>query len=75
MKVFCLIGYFVGNLFGINDEWAKTKENAVFLNKEQVLELFENFEIIDFKEIEKQAVTACGTMKHWHIFEIIAKKR
>lgn len=69
-------GYFVGNFFGLNDSWVNMKENVVFLSKEQVLELFENsFEIIKFEEIEKDEKTALGKLKHWHIYEIIAKKR
>ena len=69
-------GYFVGTFFGLNDSWVDMKENVVFLSKEQVLELFENsFEIIKFEEIEKDEKTALGKLKHWHIYEIIAKKR
>ena len=68
-------GYFVGTFFGLNDSWVDMKENVVFLSKEQVLELFENsFEIIKFEEIEEDGKTALGTEKHWHIYEIIAKK-
>ena len=41
----------------------------VFLTKEQVLE------IIKFKEIEKDEKTALERMKHWHIYNVIAKKK
>lgn len=68
-------GYFVGNFFGNNDEWKNTKEEMTFLTKEQVIELFKDFDIIEFKEIEKDAITGLGKMKHWHIFNVIAKKR
>ena len=44
----------------------------VFLTKEQVLELFE---IIEFKEIEKDDKTGLGKIKHWHIYNVIAKKK
>lgn len=67
-------GYFVGNFFGINDEWKSTKEEMTFLTKEQVIELFKDFEIIEFKEVEKDDFTGLGKMKHWHIFNVIAKK-
>ena len=67
-------GYFVGNFFGNNDEWKNKNEEMTFLTKKQVLELFKNYEIIDFKEVEKDALTGLGNMKHWHIFNIIAKK-
>ena len=68
-------GYFVGNFFGINDEWKSTKEEMTFLTKEQVIELFKDFEIIEFKEVEKDGATGIGKMKHWHIFNVIAKKK
>ncbi len=48
----------------------------VFLTKEQVLELFRDlFEIIEFKEIEKDDKTGLGKIKHWHIYNVIAKKK
>lgn len=47
----------------------------VFLNKEQVLALFSEFEIIRLKEIERDGLTGCGKMKHWHLFDVIAKKK
>ena len=68
-------GYFAGNFFGLNDSWAKNKQQMIFLSKEQVLELFKNsFEIVYFNEIEKDGTTGLGKMKHWHIYNVIAKK-
>ena len=59
----------------MNDSWRPIKEEMVFLSKEQVLELFKNkFDIIEFKEIEKDGKTGLGRMKHWHIYNVIAKK-
>ena len=65
----------MGNFFGVNDSWAKIKDKMVFLSKEQVLELFDNFQIIYFEEIEKDGKTSLGKMKHWHLYEKIAKKK
>lgn len=47
----------------------------VFLSKEQVLDLLTDFEIIKFEEIEKDGKTGFGKMKHWHTYEVIAKKK
>lgn len=66
-------GYFVGNFFGINDTWAN-RTNMTFFSKEDVLDLFLDFKIIDFDEIERDGKTALGKTKHWHIFNVIAKK-
>lgn len=68
-------GYFVGNFFGTNDGWNGIKKEMIFLSREQIMELFNEFEIILFKETEKDALTGLGKMKHWHIFDVIAKKK
>lgn len=68
-------GYFVGNFFGTNDEWNGIKKEIIFLSREQIMELFDDFEIILFKETEKDALTGLGKMKHWHIFDVIARKK
>lgn len=65
-------GYFIGNFFGEKDEWSKTKQTMTFLTKEKVMELFKDFEIIKFEEIEKEGLTGLGKIKHWHIFNVIA---
>ena len=67
-------GYFVGNFLGDKDEWKIAKEKMTFLTKDQVMELFRDFEIVEFKEVEKDGLTGLGKMKHWHIFNVIAKK-
>ena len=53
----------------------KYKRRNDFLKKEQVIELFKDFEIIEFKEVEKDGTTGLGKMKHCHIFNVIAKKK
>ena len=65
----------MGNFFGLNDSWRKIKKEMVFISKEQILDLFkDSFEIIHFNEIEKDGKTGLGKMKHWHVYNIIAKK-
>ncbi len=70
-----MTGYFVGNFFGLNDTWATVKEEMVFLSKNQVLELFKEFDIINYEEKEWNGKTGIGKIKHWHTHEIIAKKK
>ncbi len=68
-------GYFVGNFFGVNDSW-RDKFKIIFLTKEQVLQLFEEmFDIIFFREIEKDVKSGIGEMKHLHLYNVIAKKK
>lgn len=67
-------GYFVGNFFGNKDEWKNTKKEMTFLTKKQIIEMFKKFKIIELQEIEKDGLTGLGKMKHWHAFNVIAKK-
>lgn len=67
-------GYFVGNLLGNKDSWTKNKPDMTFFTKEEVKKLFNCFQIINFNEIETDKATALGNPKHWHFFDIIAKK-
>ena len=69
-----MVGYFVGNFFGLKDSWYSIKKDMTFLSKEQVLDLFKDFKVIKFKENEEDGKTALGSNKHWHTFDIIAKK-
>ncbi len=46
-----------------------------FLTEEEIIKLFENdFQIVCFKGFEKDGKTGIGTVKHWHIYNVIAKK-
>lgn len=67
-------GYFVGNFFGIHDSWAKNKMQMTFFDEKEINDLFKNFEIIKFKEIEEDGIIGLKRKKHWHIFILIAKK-
>ena len=42
----------MGNCFGRNDSWSKDKPNMRFFTKDEVISLFSEFEIINFKEVE-----------------------
>lgn len=67
-------GIFVGQLFGTRDDWSKIRDDATFLTKEQATALLSDLTIIEFEEEEKDSIPAVGEFKHWHIFNIIAKK-
>ncbi len=68
------IGYFVGNFFGEKDSWIDLKKDLIFLSENEVKSLFNNFELIQFNKVEKDAKIVSGKEKHWHIYDIIAKK-
>ena len=67
-------GIFVGNFLGEKDSWNCQKVDMIFFNDELIKELFKGFEIIKFEEVEKEGKTVLGNNKHWHIYNVIAKK-
>lgn len=66
-------GIFCGQFFGVRDEW-KTNPKMIFHTEAQAKELFHDFDVISFREDEKDDKTAKGDMKHWHVFHVIARK-
>ncbi|MEO6693722.1 MAG: class I SAM-dependent methyltransferase [Ignavibacteria bacterium] len=63
-------GRFSGQFFGMKDEW----KDLVRHTRKEILEMFSKFKIELIGEIEKDDQTAAGKMKHWHFFNIVAKK-
>lgn len=69
-------GIFCGHFFGVRDEWAVSCSNILtFHTREQVEKLLKGLLIILFEEEEKDGVTAIGSPKHWHFFNVIAQKK
>lgn len=71
MKTGCV---FAGHFYGVHDDWAQDP-NMTFLVKEEVQALFEGFDVSLFCELEEDTSTVLGYEKHWHYFEVIAKKQ
>ncbi|MEK7115286.1 MAG: class I SAM-dependent methyltransferase [Patescibacteria group bacterium] len=68
-------GVFVGQLFGINDDWNKSKiTRTTFHTKEEARRLFEDMKIIRFIEKDYYGKIDDGTPKHWHVFHILSVK-
>lgn len=68
-------GLFSGNLFGERDEWNVPGSGKTFLSREDAIRLFDGFDVLLFEEKEEQRELAHGGMKHWHLFDIIARAR
>ena len=63
-----------GNFLGENDDWNYSKK-LTFLRKEQIKNYFQDFVIIYFAEKEYIKDSIKDKNKHWHVFEIYAKKK
>ena len=66
-------GIFVGQFFGLHDEWNTPGRPMTFLTREQVEELLRGMKLIEFTEEDVDSHVADGTPKHWHVFHIIAQ--
>jgi tellurite methyltransferase len=67
-------GRFAGHFFGERDAWA-TLANRTHDTRDQVELLLSAFDIELLNEREYDGQTALGTPKHWHLFEVAARKR
>lgn len=65
-------GWFTGHFFGPNDDWSSS--GHAIHSRNEVLELFDGWSIVDLCEFERDAKTAVGTLKHWHLFEVVARR-
>lgn len=68
-------GIVTGNIFGDRDGWNNGDGTKTFLTKEDCQLLFSDWEVLLFNEVERDDETALGVPKHWHEFEIIARKQ
>jgi hypothetical protein len=66
-------GVFVGQFFGVRDEWNEQQKDFTFHTKSEVEGLLGKMEILEFKEEEIDRKLAGGVVKHWHLFHVIAK--
>lgn len=70
-------GVFCGQLFGDRDSWNISESNLVFhkLSEVQALIHSGDTDLIFFSEEEKEASSANETLKHWHIYSFIIKRK
>lgn len=69
-------GIFVGQLFGVNDDWYKSPTTrTTFHTIEEARALFSDMEVLKFVEKDYDGTIADGTPKHWHTFHVLARKK
>lgn len=61
------------NLFGDRDSWATEDKEATFLSEAETRSLFVGLDIIHF-EVEDEDGLAFSGPKHWHVFDVIARR-
>jgi len=65
-------GLFSGHFFGPNDAWAD--KGLSILNHEQLMRQMAGWTLLELNEFEYDGKTAVGSNKHWHLFEVIARR-
>jgi tellurite methyltransferase len=68
-------GIFVGQFFGVNDEWNTPENHMTFFTREQAEDELKGLKVVEFSEEDVDSHVADGTPKHWHVFHIIAQNR
>ena len=67
-------GRFAGHLFGDRDDWAELPDRTHHTREQVEALLADGFEVEKLEETERDRETAAGNLKHWHVFEIIARR-
>jgi SAM-dependent methyltransferase len=65
---------FAGHFFGQRDDWAHLAGRSHH-SPAQLEALLAAFDLERFEEREWDGETALGEAKHWHIFEVVARRR
>jgi len=66
-------GIFVGQLFGDRDSWAGYPP-MTFHTRAEVAALLDPWQLIALEENEYDGAPKVGPIKHWHVFDIIARR-
>ncbi|WP_313239793.1 class I SAM-dependent methyltransferase [Stutzerimonas kunmingensis] len=65
-------GLFAGHFFGPHDSWAA--KGYTIHSREQLLRQFDSWTLLELNELEFDSKTAVGHSKHWHLFEVVARR-
>lgn len=66
-------GRFSGNLFGPEDAWASP--DLTIVDRDEVDRLLAPFDLEHFEEIDREGTDAKGLAKHWHLFNVVGRRR
>lgn len=66
-------GRFAGHFFGQHDDWAR-RPGRSHHSQAEIEALIGQLELERFEEREWDGETALGEPKHWHIFEVVARR-
>ncbi len=65
-------GIFCGNFLGKNDDWLSRYTTNT---EDELRSLFQDFDILHYEDYEEDKDPVIGGSKHWHLIDIIARKK
>jgi tellurite methyltransferase len=68
-------GVMAATFFGPHDEWNTLGTDITFLTRAEVETLFDGWDVKELDEVDEDGTTATGGSKHWHTFNLIARRR
>ncbi|MFT7670019.1 MAG: tellurite methyltransferase [Planctomycetota bacterium] len=68
-------GMLSAHFLGDRDEWVKAGELLTSHSREELYADLEDFEVIHLREREELGPQSTGKDKHWHIFDVVARKK
>lgn len=66
-------GRFSGQLFGDRDGWSGDA-GMTFLAREELEALLSGLAVERMREVEEDGMTAVGTPKHWHFYDLVVRE-
>jgi SAM-dependent methyltransferase len=67
-------GVMAATFFGKHDEWNVPDSKLTFSTRADIERMFNGFEVIELTEVEEDGRVADGSPKHWHVFQLIARR-
>ncbi|HKV89186.1 MAG TPA: class I SAM-dependent methyltransferase [Candidatus Dormibacteraeota bacterium] len=67
-------GVLAMTFFGPHDEWNTPDSRLTFTTRQEIERLFAGWELIELTEAEEDGRVATGGPKHWHTFQLIARR-
>ncbi|USH01291.1 class I SAM-dependent methyltransferase [Grimontia kaedaensis] len=69
-------GVFAGDFLGYKDSWASGfRVPTSPVTKQELLEIFTDFDILRFNERDEIGKTLIGKEKHWHTYSLVVQRR
>lgn len=67
-------GIFAAQFFGTKDSWAD-RTDMTFHTAAEIEALLTSYDVLARREVDEDGLARSGELKHWHVFNIVARRR